>query len=90
MTDIKARLAEGFLARSGLLHDDRLEHAAALLSEVASSELETVRVVFADQHGILRGKTIVASAFESIFTAGLKMPSTLLLKDTAHKTVFPV
>ncbi len=53
-------------------------------------ELETVRVLFADQHGVLRGKTIVASALSSLFEQGIAAPSTLLLKDTSHRTVFPV
>ena len=54
------------------------------------SKLETVRVLFADQHGVLRGKTIVASALPSLFEQGIAAPSTLLLKDTSHRTVFPV
>lgn len=90
MKEVKARIEKGLLARNGLLDDETIATAATLISEVAATELETVRVLFADQHGILRGKTIVASAFESIFTNGLGVPSTLLLKDTAHKTVFPV
>ena len=49
-------------------------------------ELETVRVLFADQHGVLRGKTIVASALSSLFEQGIAAPSTLLLKDTSHRT----
>lgn len=90
MADVKTRIAQGKLARLGLLNSESVAKAAELVSEVANSELETIRVLFADQHGILRGKTIVASAFESIFTTGIAVPSTLLLKDTAHKTVFPV
>lgn len=90
MTEIQSKISNGKLARDGILSSEMVERAAALVAEVQSSALETIRVVFADQHGILRGKTIVASAFESIFTAGIALPSTLLLKDTAHKTVFPV
>lgn len=57
---------------------------------VKARELETVRLCFVDQHGILRGKTIVADALESAFESGIGVPSTLLLKDTAHRTVFPI
>ena len=67
--------------------DDRV---AAVLAQIDEAGIETVRVVFVDQHGILRGKTIVASALASAFESGLGVPSTLLLKDTAHRTVFPV
>ena len=80
----------GALAKAGLLSSDNVEHAGKLLEQVANSQCETVRVMFADQHGILRGKTIVASALGSVFTSGLRVPSTLLLKDTSHRTVFSV
>jgi len=63
---------------------------AAVLAEIAEKSIETVRVVFADQHGVLRGKTIVSQALAGVFASGLGVPSTLLLKDTSHRTVFPV
>nr|WP_261368321.1 glutamine synthetase family protein [Pseudosulfitobacter koreense] len=78
------------MAQAGLIGDADLDKVAALVDRVAQSDLETIRVLFADQHGILRGKTIVAGAFASIFTSGLAAPSSLLLKDTAHRTVFPI
>ena len=52
--------------------------------------MKPIRVLFADQHGVLRGKTIVADALQSVFTDGMRVPATLLLKDTSHRTVFPV
>jgi glutamine synthetase len=90
MKQTKTKIAQGRLACDGLMSSDMVDKAATLVEEVENSDLETIRVLFADQHGILRGKTIVASAFTSIFTSGMFAPSTLLLKDTAHKTVFPV
>lgn len=66
------------------------DEIASILSQVETHRLETVRILFADQHGILRGKTIVASALPSVLAQGLAVPSTLLLKDTSHRTVFPV
>lgn len=64
--------------------------AADVLAQVKSTGIETVRLCFVDQHGILRGKTIVADALKGAFKDGIGAPSTLLLKDTAHRTVFPV
>lgn len=64
--------------------------SAEILKQVEERGIETIRVLFTDQHGILHGKTIVASALASAFDKGIGLPSTLLLKDTAHKTVFPV
>ena len=52
-------------------------------------DVETVRFSFADQHGILRGKTLAAAEVASAMQRGVTVTSTLLLKDTSHKTVFP-
>lgn len=90
MSRYRGAIEEGALAQAGLISAAGIEKAAALAERVANSDLETVRVLFADQHGILRGKTIVAGAFASLFTSGLAAPSSLLLKDTAHRTVFPI
>ncbi|PSL17095.1 glutamine synthetase family protein [Shimia abyssi] len=83
-------LTQGALYHLGLLSPEQVARAQDLLAEVASSELETIRVLFADQHGLLRGKTITSDALPSIFQSGINMPGTLLLKDTSHRTVFPV
>ena len=82
------KLKSGRLVRDGLL--TAVDAAAALLERLEGSDIETVRVVFADQHGLLRGKTVTAAALGSIFRSGLNLPATLLLKDTANRTVFPI
>ncbi len=68
----------------------RADQISHVLETVAEQGIETLRICFADQHGILRGKTIVASALSSAFEKGIGIPSTLLLKDTSNSTVFPV
>src|SRR4029077_5968296 len=45
---------------------------------------------FPDQHGILRGKTLVASEALASLQSGCTITSTMFAKDTAHRTVFPV
>src|SRR2546425_1654195 len=50
--------------------------------------LKAVRFSFADQHGVLRGKTLAVSQVEAALERGVTVTSTLLLKDTAHQTVF--
>src|SRR5205814_8742054 len=47
-----------------------------------------VRFSFADQHGVLRGKTLAVSQVETALERGVTVTSTLLRKDPAHKTVF--
>jgi len=61
-----------------------------ILKSIADNGIEWVRVVFVDQHGVTRGKTLAASALKSAYDKGVAMTSTLLLKDTSHTTVFPV
>jgi len=90
MSNVYEKIAGGTLAKLGLLDKESIQAAADLLARIEGTDLETVRVLFADQHGILRGKTIVAEAFISAFTSGIAVPSTLLLKDTSHRTVFPI
>ncbi|MGR3762006.1 glutamine synthetase family protein [Roseobacteraceae bacterium NS-SX3] len=83
-------LKPGRLARMGLLDAEGRRRAAELVQQASSDGLETLRVLFADQHGVLRGKTIVAGAIGALFENGLNVPSTLLLKDTSHRTAFPL
>jgi len=64
--------------------------AKELVKEVAERGLETVRFAFADQHGLLHGKSIAAAEVAAALENGVGFPSTLLMKDTAGKTVFPV
>jgi glutamine synthetase len=63
--------------------------AAEVLKEIRERDLKAIRFSFADQHGVLRGKTLAAAEVESAFERGVTVTSTLLLKDTSHRTVFP-
>ncbi len=78
----------GFIERHGISID--AQAASDALKLIEQRKLDTVRVSFADQHGVLRGKTIMASSFASACENGVPITSTLLLKDTSHQTVFPV
>ena len=59
-----------------------------ILKEIEAHQLKCVRFSFADQHGVLRGKTLAATGVKSALERGVTVTSTLLLKDTSHKTVF--
>ena len=61
-----------------------------LLREIADRGIETVRFSFADQHGLLRSKSIAAAEVPAALESGVGFPSSLLAKDTSNKTVFPV
>jgi glutamine synthetase len=87
---IRRRIENGALVQRGLIDQEKAEKAAQIIDRMQSDGVETLRVLFTDQHGILRGKTLVASAVTGLFADGLAAPSTLLLKDSSHRTVFPV
>lgn len=78
----------GIVERRGLWSAAQREAAAEVLARAA--ELGVVRLVFADQHGVLHGKTVVAGELEAAFRNGVTVPSSLLAKDTSGKSVFPV
>ena len=61
-----------------------------VLEEIKKQGIETIRFAFADQHGLLRSKSIAAAEVPSALKSGVSFPSSLLVKDTSNKTVFPV
>lgn len=56
----------------------------ALLERLSDEGIHTVRVLFADQHGLLRGKAISVDALPAAFERGIGVPGSLLHKDTAN------
>jgi glutamine synthetase len=79
-----------FVARHALWSDAQADAARAVDKAIKRHKLALVRFSFCDQHGILRGKTLVASEAPHAMRGGVTMTSTLLAKDTSHRTVFPV
>jgi glutamine synthetase len=84
------RTARSLVERAGLWGDEQFEAAANADKWIEEHSLEVVRFSFPDQHGVLRGKTVVASEAAHMMRNGCALTTTLLAKDTAHKTVFPV
>jgi glutamine synthetase len=79
-----------FVLRHELWSDEQREAATRLKRIVEEKNLETIRLSFPDQHGILRGKTLVASEALASLESGCAITTTMFAKDTAHRTVFPV
>ena len=79
-----------FVERHGLWSSEQKEAAARLRRVVEDQKLEVIRFSFPDQHGILRGKTLVASEALAALESGCTITTTMFAKDTSHKTVFPV
>ncbi|HEY1541296.1 MAG TPA: glutamine synthetase family protein [Xanthobacteraceae bacterium] len=82
--------AKDFVERHGLWDDAQADAARAVEKAIKRKGLEQVRFSFCDQHGTLRGKTLVAAEAGNALHGGVTMTSSLLAKDTSHRTVFPV
>jgi glutamine synthetase len=79
-----------FIERHGLWSAEQRRAGAEIARRIGTDDIQLVRLSFADLHGILRGKALVAAAMASALADGCAVTSTLLLKDTAHRTVVPV
>jgi glutamine synthetase len=79
-----------FVERHGLWSDEQVAAAAEVDKLIEARALEVVRLSFPDQHGILRGKTVMAADAAHAMRNGCAITTTLLAKDTSHRTVFPV
>lgn len=79
-----------FVSRHGLYSPEQQRLADEVAERIAKDGLDVVRLSFADQHGVLRGKALTADAALSAFRGGCSMTTSLLAKDTSHRTVFPI
>lgn len=79
-----------FAERCGRHGPAREAACAALLRRLRDDSLHTVRVVWCDLHGGLRGKWLPAAAVAEALACGVGLVATLLLKDTADRTALPV
>lgn len=83
-------MSAGFIARHGLWTAEQQDAAASVEHALAGETVQRVRLSFADLHGVLRGKVLMPEAARATLRDGLRMVGTLLLKDTSHRTVYPV
>ncbi len=81
---------ERFVERHGLWTDAQAAAARHVIHEFQTLGIEVVRFSFPDQHGVLRGKTLTVDEASRAIYQGVALTSTLLAKDTSHKTAFPV
>ena len=90
MAPRRTSAAKSFVERHGLWTGEQARQAKAVAQAIKQNKLELVRFSFADQHGVLRGKTVIAADAPAMLAGGVSMTTTLLAKDTAHKTAYPV
>src|SRR5260221_11020723 len=86
----RSRKPTSFIERHSLWNDAQSKAAVQVDRIIKKEELEVVRFSFADQHGVLRGKTLLASEAANPMRNGVTMTTRLLAKDTPARTVPPV
>ncbi|AJW98846.1 glutamine synthetase, catalytic domain protein [Burkholderia gladioli] len=79
-----------FVERHALWSDAQAAAAERLIARLDQGDFDTVRFSFPDQHGILRGKTLVASEARKALRSGVGFTATMYAKDTSHRSVFSV
>src|SRR5262249_12610384 len=79
-----------FVERHGLWSAAQQAAAAEVEVQAERAGLETIRLSFPDQHGILRGKTIVRAELANALRNGCTVVSSLLAMATSRRMVFPV
>ena len=79
-----------FIEQHGLWTDAQARRAREVLARIDKDGIETVRFVFADQHGIPHGKALVGGAAVAAMREGVRLVGTILLKDTSGRTAWPV
>jgi len=80
----------GFIAKHYLWNADQRAAAKEIERRLQAQEIDTLRLSFVDQHGVLRGKSLTGLAMLGALSNACSVTTTLLLKDTSHRTVFPV
>ena len=80
----------GFITQHYLWNAEQRAAAKDVEQHLASADIQVLRLSFVDQHGLLRGKSLTGPAMLGALSNGCTITTTLLLKDTSHRTVFPV
>lgn len=76
-----------FIEQYGLYDAEQLRAAQHSLEVVQREQIELVRLVWPDQHGLLRGKAVSVAAYESALEAGNEITMAPFFFDTANAIV---
>src|SRR4030088_966380 len=80
----------GFIEGHELWSDEQKEAAQRIESEVREKGLRQVRISWADQHGIARGKTLTVDGFSAALRNGKDFQSAVLIMDTTNNIIAPL
>jgi glutamine synthetase len=80
----------GFVERHELYTDEQKDAAERVAATIEEQGLRQVRVSWADQHGIARGKTLTAGDFVRALRNGQDFQSATLIMDTSNNIFVPL
>ncbi|HZZ08936.1 MAG TPA: glutamine synthetase family protein [Candidatus Binataceae bacterium] len=79
-----------FVERHALWTRSQKDRVQWVRETIEREKIDSVRVVFGDQHGIARGKTLTTRNFLTAMERGHTIVSTVFAMDTTNHIVFPV
>ena len=79
-----------FVAACGMADASHAAACESVALQMQEQAIDRVRIGWCDLHGVLRGKTLMASAVPRALHSGIGMVSTMLLKDTSERTAYAV
>ncbi|WP_406632393.1 glutamine synthetase family protein [Amycolatopsis sp. WGS_07] len=82
-------MSPSFIDRHALWTAEQHDAAERVAAQVAEQDLRQIRISWADQHGILRGKTLEANHFRSVLRGGKDFQTATLIFDTTNNPVVP-
>jgi len=80
----------GFVERHGLWSEAQREAAERLASAIKQHDLRTIRVAWGDQHGLVRGKNVMAHDFLLALRNGVDFQTATLFMDTTNHIFAPM
>lgn len=89
MTNASARSTVGFIDKYDLWTDEQRAAAEGVRRRIEEEGLSRIRIGWVDQHGIIRGKTLLVNDFLGSLVDGRDMQGAILLMDTTNNPFVP-
>lgn len=79
-----------FVERHGLWDEEQTAATERIRADIRQHDLRTIRIAWGDQHGIVRGKNILAHDFLLAMSNGVDFQTATLFMDTTNHFIAPM
>jgi glutamine synthetase len=79
-----------FVQEHGLFDSEAISIVGDIKQRISRQDISKLRLAWCDQHGLVRGKTILGEHALNALANGVGFVGTNMLKDTADRTAWPV